>query len=238
MPLLVETGAGAAGANSFASVADADLWYSGLLDSEWTALSVGQKERALILASSYVSNQQVYPFSGTKLFLGNALAWPRTNALRWEGGTPPASTEIPVEVKQATIVAASLAAKGFLPTQVASAADPTAREIKRERIEGAVTIDYFHSSEGTPGAALDTAAGPGVMARYGVPDVTGLLLPLLREDLVLGIKSTVVGRTQAARRGALYQPDQTPAAFSRGMFDRHSLDEDRVYGARGQDRGD
>lgn len=236
MPLVVETGAGVAGANSFVTVAEADAWYDALLDINWTPLSLEQKGRALVLGSAYVSNQQLYPFSGAKTFLGNALAWPRAGAVRWNGGVAPTATEVPVEVKQAVIVAAGLAAQDLLPTQSASVAGEP--EVKRERVEGAITIDYYHSSEGRDSEAAGGVLGQGALAQYGNPDVTGLVLTLLREDVVMGQETTVVSRRFASRRGAIYHPDNTPPAFSRGMFDRVSFDEDLTYGNRGSGRGD
>ena len=231
MALVVETGVGVAGATAFADLTTVDAWYASLGDATWAALNTTQRERAVILASLYVSNQQVYPYSGIKSFFGNALAWPRTGAVRWEGGGSIDPASVPPEVIHATIVAASFAARDALPTQIA--ARPVEQEIKRERVEGAVTVDYYHSTEGKF-TLQDTVIGQPAIAALGLADINGILFPLLRED-ALDPRSTAVSRSRAARRGARLEPSDSPAAFGRGMFDARPLAEDRKYTGRGGD---
>ena len=61
MPLIVEDGTLPAGANSFASVADADAYHAARLTAAWTdELAEAQKEAALIRASDWLNRKVMW----------------------------------------------------------------------------------------------------------------------------------------------------------------------------------
>ena len=88
MPLIVEDGTLPAGANSFASVADADAYHAARLTAAWTdELAEAQKEAALIRASDWLNRKVMW--NGRKASRSQRMAWP----------VP--SDEVPAEVVEA-----------------------------------------------------------------------------------------------------------------------------------------
>jgi hypothetical protein len=76
LALVKEDGTGRADANSYASAADGDAYHDGhLYASAWTAATVENKEKALVMASRLIDSQ--YQFNGFKVSGGQALQWPR-----------------------------------------------------------------------------------------------------------------------------------------------------------------
>lgn len=110
MPTLIAT-AGAADANSFVTVAAADTYLDGRLAvTAWTGATADDKARALISATATLDT---LAYVGKRTTDTQALAWPRTYALRPD---PPynaatddiyfGTTEVPQRVKDATCVLA------------------------------------------------------------------------------------------------------------------------------------
>lgn len=107
---------GAADANSYATVAEADAYHDARLHSEaWTAADAGTKTRALIMATRLIDS--LYDWTGDISSGQQALLWPRVGMSRrtgsdrtgwnptagWFGGAYPiASDVIPPELKNAT----------------------------------------------------------------------------------------------------------------------------------------
>jgi hypothetical protein len=196
---------------------------------DWALLNGEVQDQHIALGTAYIGNQQIYPYDGAKSFFGNVLPYPRTGATRWHNGgdVPPAS--VPIEVKIASMTAALISAspKGLPTANVFGGI-----ETKRERVEGAVTIEYFHSSEGqtSNGASL---IGSNIMGRYGHPDVTGILMPLLdQEALDDAFNPNGVSRAQASKRGVYSNPANPVPIFTKGMADASRQAEDVAYSSR------
>ncbi len=103
MALVVETGAGLAMADSFASVAEADAFWSGrpTQGAAWLALPTGRKEECLRDATDYVGMKL-----SSRQPLG-ALPWP------WVDTLAPIETHRPLVVR-ATVMAADVSRLGPL----------------------------------------------------------------------------------------------------------------------------
>ena len=98
MPLIVEDGTLPAGANSFASVADADAYHAARLTAAWTdELAEVQKEAALIRASDWLNRKGMW--NGRKASRSQRMAWPRAGVSTQDGEIAP--DEIPAEVVEA-----------------------------------------------------------------------------------------------------------------------------------------
>ena len=98
MPLIVEDGTLPAGANSFASVADADAYHAARLTAAWTdELAEVQKEAALIRASDWLNRKVMW--NGRKASRSQRMAWPRSGVVTQDGEISP--DEIPAEVVEA-----------------------------------------------------------------------------------------------------------------------------------------
>lgn len=98
MPLIVEDGTMPAGANSFASLADADAYHAARLTEAWAdSLAGDKKEAALIRATDWL-NRKVR-WEGCKTTRKQRMAWPRTGVATRGGPVP--SDEVPAEVVEA-----------------------------------------------------------------------------------------------------------------------------------------
>lgn len=90
--------AGAANANSYITLAEAQAYADGDIDAtQWDDATTDQKTRALITATR---NLDLVGFVGTRSSTTQALAWPRKNFTTTEKTY--ADNEIPAEIKQAT----------------------------------------------------------------------------------------------------------------------------------------
>ncbi|NBS70351.1 hypothetical protein EBT31_15775 [bacterium] len=89
---------GAADANSYITLAEAQAYADGDIDAvEWYAASTDQRTRALITATR---NLDLVGFVGTRSTTTQALAWPRKDFKTTEKTY--AADEIPAEIKTAT----------------------------------------------------------------------------------------------------------------------------------------
>lgn len=79
--LVVEDGSGVSGANTYISVADADLYQTNRGRSSWISLDADAKAVALIMATDAIDS--LYPWIGKKKTSTQGLKWPRI-----EGKTP------------------------------------------------------------------------------------------------------------------------------------------------------
>lgn len=77
MAFVVETGAGLANANSFASVAAADAYVADRGITGWTALTNQVKEQALIRATDFLEATYRSAWRGFRNTETQALSWPR-----------------------------------------------------------------------------------------------------------------------------------------------------------------
>jgi len=96
MPTLITT-SGAADANSYANVAEADLYHEGRLhDDAWD--NVDDKEAALIWSTQVLNGLVVWTGAATDGI--QRLSWPR-NGMYTRNGYPIPNTEIPPDLKAA-----------------------------------------------------------------------------------------------------------------------------------------
>ena len=93
-----ESTPGSATANSYASVAEADTYFSTHRESaQWTALSTTDKEKYLI-ESTMAVDDRVVDWIGTVASVDQSLDWPRSGLSSSHGIE---STEIPDDIKRA-----------------------------------------------------------------------------------------------------------------------------------------
>jgi len=79
LTLVVEDGTGLSNSNSYVSVAGADSYNDAHVSrTAWTALSTGDKEAALAMATRVIDES--YQFNGFKNSDSQALQWPRRDA--------------------------------------------------------------------------------------------------------------------------------------------------------------
>jgi hypothetical protein len=119
------TTAGAADADSYAAVADADAYFSSRGIATWTG-ATGVKENALRRGTTYLDNQYRQKWIGIRATATQSLAWPRCDGARGRlvfypgyllplfdiDGFQILSTIVPQQVISATIEAALLALTG------------------------------------------------------------------------------------------------------------------------------
>jgi hypothetical protein len=79
--LIVETGAGASAAESYASVADADQYHSDRGNAAWDALDTGDKERALRRSTDFMTQTFRGRWKGYRSNIAQALDWPRKSVI-------------------------------------------------------------------------------------------------------------------------------------------------------------
>src|SRR5262245_759834 len=80
LTLIKEDGTGKVDANSYASAVDGDAYHDGhLYATAWTAATLANKEKALVLATRLIDSQ--FQFNGVKANEAQALQWPREACL-------------------------------------------------------------------------------------------------------------------------------------------------------------
>lgn len=82
MALIVEDGTGKTDAESYASVAEADLYHSNRGNTAWTALTTAAKEQALRKATDYIEEAYRMRWAGYRYTEAQALSWPRDEVRR------------------------------------------------------------------------------------------------------------------------------------------------------------
>lgn len=135
MPLIVTPGA--PGADSYASLAEADVYHANMGNGAWIGADA-LKEAALRRATRWIDATYRAQFGGVRVNgRGQALEWPRAGAVDAGGYALPIDA-IPVEIKQAAMEAAlrELTSPGSLsPDYVAAAM------VKSERV-GPLSVEY------------------------------------------------------------------------------------------------
>lgn len=137
--LTIETGAGLANADSYASVAAADTRCASLGLSAWTALAEADKEIALRRATQFMATYRTR-WAGRRVYQRQALDWPRYN-VAVDGFTVP-STIVPLDVVNACIDLAVRAGSGedLLPDL-----DTGSNAIKKDKT-GPLETEYFQNT--------------------------------------------------------------------------------------------
>ena len=134
--LIVEDGTNVANADSYESVANADIYFVDRNNATWKDTDYFDKEASLRYATQYIDGY--YKWLGVRTNTDQVLEWPRT----LEGGADNdgktiSSTTIPLKLKHSLF---ELAIEN-LSERLAISAD-RAGMIKRERIEGAIEVEY------------------------------------------------------------------------------------------------
>ncbi len=102
MAFVVEDGSIVAGANSFASIADADAYFADRnTDSAWNDLGTTEKEQALVRGTDYINTTYRLKWKGHKRTGDQSLTWPRS-AVVDEDGFDLADTSLPQSLLNAT----------------------------------------------------------------------------------------------------------------------------------------
>jgi hypothetical protein len=78
MSLVVEDGTVISGANSFVDLATADAYFDARHDDAWAAATDNAKERALVLASDYMTQAWRLKWRGSLTNATQPLTWPRS----------------------------------------------------------------------------------------------------------------------------------------------------------------
>ena len=133
MAFVVETGAGLANANSFASVAAADAYVADRGITGWSTLTTTAKEQALIRATDYLEATYRSAWKGFRNTEAQALSWPRYDV--WVEMFLIDSDTVPSAVVRATI---EMALKATTNTDLIP---DTGRTITREKVD-VIEIDY------------------------------------------------------------------------------------------------
>lgn len=109
MTLVVETGAGLAAANTYATRADATAHHALIGNAAWAALTDAQKDAALVRASRFLDAS--YRWAGKIATEAQALGWPRSGC-EDRHGRDIAADALPRAVFEATCEAALVLARG------------------------------------------------------------------------------------------------------------------------------
>lgn len=181
MALVVETGSASASSEAYASVADADSYFSLRGFALWAGMSTAEKEQALRRATGYMLQTYRLRWSGFRVADTQALDWPRYGVERpdsagslqgaqgvfnvgaWGGPVYYDHLTVPREVREANIELAYKAAAGELLADV----DP---EVASESV-GPVAVSYFQGSSKTK--------------KY--PAIDRLLMPMLNGYGTIGL---------------------------------------------------
>ncbi|MGE0718842.1 MAG: DnaT-like ssDNA-binding protein [Alphaproteobacteria bacterium] len=152
MPLVVETGAGVAGADSYLSLAEADAHHVARGAAEWALATTGAREAALRRATAGVDGLFAGRWKGVKAvpWAVSVLAWPRRDVRDGEGASVVAADAIPFALKVAVAEAARLELEQ--PGALAEAA----RTLRRFAI-GPLAVEYAGGDAAPPAVALPLA---------------------------------------------------------------------------------
>ncbi len=169
MALIVEDGSMVAGAESYATTAQADTYFSNIGTTPWAALTTAEKEQALRRSTNYMKQTFRSRWNGYRKTATQALDWPRTECPRPDelyGESTEAwieDTVVPVEVREACIELAYRAASGNL-------LEDLGRAVASESVSGAVAVSYVNGgSRQTTYEAVNRLLAPLLKASGGIP---------------------------------------------------------------------
>jgi hypothetical protein len=158
MALIVENGSGLENAESYASVAFADAYFSARAKGDaWDA--VDDKEAMLRLATEHMLQRYRLRWAGARRYQTQALDWPRINVPMkdlddGEFETYYPNDSVPPEVQKACCELAIRAAS-------ASLMEDLGREVLSESVAGAVSVTYAQGSgRQVKHAAVDAMLSP------------------------------------------------------------------------------
>lgn len=137
MSLIVEDGTGMATAESYISVADADIYHSNLGNASWATLTTTVKEQLLRKATNYMVQVYRLLWAGIRKNDTQSLDFPRYLVPKYDNGAMYSyydENSVPKEVKDACCEFA-------LKANTASLAPDLDRLTKREKI-GTLEVEY------------------------------------------------------------------------------------------------
>ena len=153
MSLTTEDGTGKADAESYATVAFSDTYFSNRGKTTWAAFTTAQKESYLRLSTDFIEQRYRMYWDGYKKYSTQALSWPRTfvygePVLYGDSNLPYpqliSSTIVPTEVKNAC---AELALKASTYTDGLL---PDVTDLITEETIGPITTKYDKLSPASP----------------------------------------------------------------------------------------
>lgn len=146
MAIVVEDGSVVAGANSYASVAQATTYLTARnRAAAWTAKTTAEQEAALVQATDYLTQQYRGRWKGLRYSESQSLDWPRAEVtvpgypVGWSIGVD----EVPGEVNAATILLAERAIAGVLLPDTAPGA-----AVRRQKV-GSLEVEYDNATTNT-----------------------------------------------------------------------------------------
>ena len=145
------------GTESYASVAEADIYWANRANGTWSAASIADKEKALRFATEFIDGTYDGRWIGEHPgSTAQVLAWPRNGAIDSEGRI---ATGIPQRVADATARLALEALTDFL-----SGAEDRGGRIARAKV-GPLDVGYFRDAPaGTAFPFLDLMLKPLLIA--------------------------------------------------------------------------
>ena len=163
--------AGAANANSYIDLADAETYFSSRMDSDkWTSATEETKEGALV--QSAILLDSVFDWSGERVTEEQSLRWPRSYAPDLDGYDYP-DDEIPTNLKHAQCeLAVYLIANNGYTAET--------RDVDRLRL-GSIMLDFDNAAAALPipNIVVDLLRGLGVYRGAGKSG-SNLNVPLVR----------------------------------------------------------
>lgn len=158
MALVVEDGTGLADAESFASVAAANDYWTARASTAWDALTDETKEAALRQATDYIEAIYGGRWKGERIGSTQALSWPRYGVV--VDGIERDSAVIPLALERATIELALKASAGeLLADQGAQVVSETVGPISVTYAAGARQATRYALVENMLAALLRVGAG-------------------------------------------------------------------------------
>ena len=154
MSLTVETGAIVSGAESYASVADADAYFTARANAAWAALSSTAKEAALRQACDYIEAVYGLRWAGDRVSDTQPLSWPRSGV--YVDGVEIVDTALPAGLVRANIELAVKASAGDL------LADQGA-QVRSETV-GPISVTYADGARQATRYALVESLLAGLLA--------------------------------------------------------------------------
>lgn len=150
MALIVEDGTGKSDAESYATVAEADVYHAARGNAGWAALATDAKEKKLRLATDFMGQAYGQSWAGYRTTTTQALDWPRYEVpMRdvWGCAYLP-SDQVPAVVRNACITLAFKAASGDLAPDVqpeGSVIEETVGPITVKRAETSRTVVRYRA---------------------------------------------------------------------------------------------
>ncbi len=126
------------GTDTYLTIADADQYWSDRNNSDWSAASVGDKEKALRQATQYLDG--AYSFIGTHPLDTQVLAWPRNSAYVVSGNLKGVLYGSSVLPPQLTSACAELALEALSESLRPSL--ERAGAVKREKVD-VIEVEYL-----------------------------------------------------------------------------------------------